>query len=88
MRGRGVNMRQTPGSAGERLTAASGAALSIGFVGFGEVAARLAEALQSGGATIAAYDVLLERAGGVDELKKRSRETPVAFVALDELAGS
>jgi 3-hydroxyisobutyrate dehydrogenase-like beta-hydroxyacid dehydrogenase len=86
MRGRGVNMRETPGSAGERLTAARGAALSIGFVGFGEVAARLAAALQSGGATVAAYDVLLERTGGLEKLKERSREMPVAFVALDELA--
>ena len=46
---------------------------TIGFVGFGEVASRFAPALQAGGAAVAAYDVLLDRAGGLEILAARAR---------------
>jgi 3-hydroxyisobutyrate dehydrogenase-like beta-hydroxyacid dehydrogenase len=45
---------------------------AIGFVGFGEVASRFAPALQANGAKISAYDVLLERPGGGEGLRRRA----------------
>lgn len=58
---------------------------TVGFVGFGEVAACLAASLQKHGAQIIAYDVLLERRGGADELRKRAGTTRVRFVPLADL---
>ena len=49
------------------------AVTTIGFVGFGEVASRFAPALQAGGATVVAYDVLLETAAGMETLAARAR---------------
>ena len=58
---------------------------SIGFVGFGEVASRFAEALAQGGAKVLAYDVLLEKEGGRSALQGRVRGTAPEFVPLAEL---
>ena len=57
----------------------------IGFVGFGEVASRFAEALAKGGARVLAYDVLLDRDGGRATLEKRVRGAPPEFAPLAEL---
>jgi 3-hydroxyisobutyrate dehydrogenase-like beta-hydroxyacid dehydrogenase len=46
---------------------------TIGFVGFGEVASRFAPALQAGGASVVAYDVLLDKPGGTETLAARAR---------------
>ena len=59
---------------------------AIGFVGFGEVARRLSAALHGKGAAVAAYDLLLDLPGGLDELKRRSGDTPLEFLPLPELA--
>jgi 3-hydroxyisobutyrate dehydrogenase-like beta-hydroxyacid dehydrogenase len=45
---------------------------TIGFVGFGEVASRFAPALQAGGASVVAYDVLLDKPGGAEALAARA----------------
>ena len=58
---------------------------AIGFVGFGEVAARFGEALAQGGAQVLAYDVLLDRADGPRALAARVRGTAPAFVPLPQL---
>ncbi|HEX5128166.1 MAG TPA: DUF1932 domain-containing protein [Usitatibacter sp.] len=57
----------------------------IGFVGFGEVASRFAEALAKGGAQVLAYDVLLDREGGRATLGARVRGASPEFVPLAEL---
>jgi 3-hydroxyisobutyrate dehydrogenase-like beta-hydroxyacid dehydrogenase len=54
----------------------------IGFVGFGEVAARFGEALAAGGAQVLAYDVLLDRPDGAGVLASRVRGKAPEFVAL------
>jgi 3-hydroxyisobutyrate dehydrogenase-like beta-hydroxyacid dehydrogenase len=58
---------------------------AIGFVGFGEVASRLAATLQRHGAEIAAYDVVLERSDGMETLKERAGDAAVEFVPLADL---
>jgi 3-hydroxyisobutyrate dehydrogenase-like beta-hydroxyacid dehydrogenase len=57
----------------------------VGFVGFGEVASRFAAAMDRQGAEVAAYDVVLDHAGGADRLKQRAGDTAVTFVTLAEL---
>jgi 3-hydroxyisobutyrate dehydrogenase-like beta-hydroxyacid dehydrogenase len=59
--------------------------IAIGFVGFGEVAARFGEALSQGGAQVLAYDVLLDRPEGVQALAARVRGKAPAFVPLPQL---
>ena len=58
---------------------------AIGFVGFGEVASRLAGTLRPHGADLAAYDVLLDRAGGPDTLERRAADAPVEFLPLGQM---
>jgi 3-hydroxyisobutyrate dehydrogenase-like beta-hydroxyacid dehydrogenase len=56
--------------------------MHIAFVGFGEVASAFCGALASRGATISAYDVLLDQPGGLERLKTRAGSTLVEFKAL------
>jgi 3-hydroxyisobutyrate dehydrogenase-like beta-hydroxyacid dehydrogenase len=58
--------------------------MRVAFIGFGEVASAFSSALAAHGAEIAAYDVLLEQAGGRDRLKARSPGTTVDFTGLQE----
>lgn len=58
----------------------------VGFIGFGEVASRFAEALQSHGARVLAFDVLLDCPGGRETLVRRARDQPPELVALADLA--
>jgi 3-hydroxyisobutyrate dehydrogenase-like beta-hydroxyacid dehydrogenase len=58
---------------------------SVGFVGFGEVAACLAATLHKHGAQIAAYDIILDRPGQAGKLKERAGHWRVAFVPLSDL---
>jgi len=61
----------------------------LAFVGFGEVASVFAATLQEHGAEVAAYDRLLDEAGGHAVLAQRTRGAPVRFAALPEaLAGA
>jgi len=56
----------------------------VTFVGFGEVAAAFAPAFAARGAQVAAYDVLLDEAGGRERLAARAGGTKVEFAALGE----
>lgn len=56
----------------------------LAFIGFGEVASAFSAALAARGAEIAAYDVLMGQAGGIDRLKARAGATNVAFRGLPE----
>ena len=56
----------------------------VAFVGFGEVAAAFAPAFARRGAAVAAYDVLLDQAGGRDRIAERTRGTPVELLPLAE----
>ena len=58
---------------------------TIGFVGFGEVASRFAPALQAGGATVVAYDVLLDRPGGMETLAARAKGEAPRMMPLDRM---
>lgn len=57
----------------------------IGFVGFGEVGSRFAEALLAGGAQVFVYDALREEPGGEEKLRARARGTMPSLVRLDSL---
>ncbi|HUR58827.1 MAG TPA: NAD(P)-binding domain-containing protein [Opitutaceae bacterium] len=57
----------------------------IGFIGFGEVAAVLAEALAFKGVALHAFDVLLERPEGAATLRGRDRTARVRFAPLPEM---
>ena len=59
--------------------------LRVGFVGFGEVASVFSAALVEHGATVNAYDVLLDRQGGEDILRGRRRTEEVRFLPLPDL---
>jgi 3-hydroxyisobutyrate dehydrogenase-like beta-hydroxyacid dehydrogenase len=59
--------------------------LSIGFVGFGEVASTFAPALVEKGARVSAYDILIERDGGEAVLRTRAGDCPVRFCPLAEM---
>jgi 3-hydroxyisobutyrate dehydrogenase-like beta-hydroxyacid dehydrogenase len=54
----------------------------VAFVGFGEVAAAFAPAFSRRGATVTAYDVLLEQANGRERLAARARGLRVEFLPL------
>lgn len=58
---------------------------AIGFVGFGNVASRFAEAVAAAGATVLAYDVLMDRDGGRATLEERVRGKAPRFVPLETL---
>jgi 3-hydroxyisobutyrate dehydrogenase-like beta-hydroxyacid dehydrogenase len=57
----------------------------LAFIGYGEVAAAFSAALAARGAQIAAYDVLMERTGGLELLAARSAGARVAFRGLAEV---
>lgn len=57
----------------------------IGFIGFGEVASRLAPTLFAHGGQVSAYDVLLEGGHGIETLKRRAGGVPVTFGILAEV---
>jgi len=59
---------------------------AIGFLGFGEVASRFGEALQKAGASVLAYDVLMDREGGAAALEARVRGGRPQFLPLPQLA--
>ena len=56
----------------------------IAFIGFGEVASILSEAMCNTGAKVAAYDVLLDQERGMDTLQQRARITDIRFCPLPE----
>jgi 3-hydroxyisobutyrate dehydrogenase-like beta-hydroxyacid dehydrogenase len=58
---------------------------TIGFVGFGQVAACLAAALVKHGVQIAAYDVLLDQPQGIEELRQRASPASVQFMPLAQM---
>lgn len=58
--------------------------LRIGFIGFGEVASCLGRVLREHGGEIAAYDTLLDRAGGRAILLGRPGGAEIAFLPLRE----
>ena len=58
--------------------------MRIAFVGFGEVAGAFSSALAARGADLAAYDVVLGGAAGLETLKARAGDTAVTFGALPE----
>lgn len=64
-------------------------AVRITFIGFGEVAGVFSAALRAKGAEVAAYDVLLDQAGGLVPLQGRRGAEGVVFRPLAEaLAGA
>lgn len=67
---------------------ARGSELKVGFIGYGEVASVLAQALLGSGAKVAAYDVLLDQEGGFEILRGRTRTEDVRFGPLAEVVGS
>jgi 3-hydroxyisobutyrate dehydrogenase-like beta-hydroxyacid dehydrogenase len=58
---------------------------TIGFVGFGEVAACFGAALRGGGARVLAHDVLLAQPGGREKLAARASGWTPGFVDADAL---
>jgi 3-hydroxyisobutyrate dehydrogenase-like beta-hydroxyacid dehydrogenase len=63
------------------------AVTAIGFVGFGEVAARLSAAVLAHGGRVSAYDVLLDAGAGAETLKRRAGDAPVEFGPLSRVVG-
>ncbi len=61
---------------------------AIAFIGFGEVASRFAQALQAGGASVCAYDVLLHAPDGRRRLAERVRGAAPSFLPLGECVES
>jgi 3-hydroxyisobutyrate dehydrogenase-like beta-hydroxyacid dehydrogenase len=62
------------------------APVTIGFVGFGEVASKLSAALLCQGASLSAYDVLLDAgASSLEILKRRAGDAPIAFGPLSDV---
>jgi 3-hydroxyisobutyrate dehydrogenase-like beta-hydroxyacid dehydrogenase len=57
--------------------------MRITFLGFGEVATAFSSALAAHGVEVAAYDILMDNAGGVEKLRARAGASPVAFGKLD-----
>ncbi len=55
---------------------------TIGFVGFGEVAACFGAALAAGGAKVIAYDVLLDQPGGREKLAARAKAAAPEWLPL------
>ena len=56
--------------------------MRIAFIGFGEVAVAFSSALAARGCEITAYDILLDKPGGVEKLAARAGPARVAFAAL------
>lgn len=54
------------------------------FIGFGEAASAFAAALASRGVQVAAYDVLLDRPKGREQLQARARKDPIEFSSLPD----
>jgi 3-hydroxyisobutyrate dehydrogenase-like beta-hydroxyacid dehydrogenase len=57
---------------------------AVAFIGFGEVGSVFAAALTARGAQVRAYDVVLEKDGGLERLQARSAGTKVEFCRLSE----
>jgi 3-hydroxyisobutyrate dehydrogenase-like beta-hydroxyacid dehydrogenase len=75
----------SPRGAGQSNSAQAMPPVSIGFIGFGEVASRLSAALHKHGAKLAAYDVMLDQSGGSELLHARAGDAPVTFLPLEEV---
>lgn len=60
--------------------------LSVGVVGFGEVAGMLSTQLVSCGVPVYVYDVNQRRKGGMAKLKKRDGADLVSFLSIEEVA--
>ncbi len=61
----------------------------VGFIGFGEVASVFSEAAVGSGAEVSAYDVNLDRPGGIDRVRRRARRGGIRFLPLaDVVRGS
>ncbi|MEP7261781.1 MAG: DUF1932 domain-containing protein [Usitatibacter sp.] len=58
---------------------------TIGFVGFGEVAACFGAALAAGGAKVVAYDLLLDQQGGREKLAARAKAATPEWLPLAEM---
>jgi 3-hydroxyisobutyrate dehydrogenase-like beta-hydroxyacid dehydrogenase len=58
--------------------------LRVAFIGFGEAGSTFGSALAARGVEVAAYDLLLERPGGLERLKARAPGDRVRFCALSE----
>lgn len=61
--------------------------VSVGFVGFGAVAATFAKPMIEHGAQVSAYDLLLDSQGGREILQRRAQTEGVQFRPLPEVAG-
>ena len=60
--------------------------ITVGFLGFGEVAAVFSAGLRQRGVTVAAYDIVLDaRPGGLQSLQQRTRVDGIAFCTLPDL---
>ena len=59
--------------------------IRVGFVGFGEVASIFSAAIIKSGAEVVAYDTLLDRDNGEENLNKRRRSDEIRFVPLPDL---
>src|SRR5688572_20416166 len=58
--------------------------MRIAFLGFGEVAVAFSSALAARGCEITAYDILLDKPGGVEKLAARAGAARVSFAPLAE----
>ncbi len=58
---------------------------TIAFIGFGEVAARFCGAATQAGARVIAYDVLIDKPGGIEKLKQRIAGDGPEFMPLQQL---
>jgi 3-hydroxyisobutyrate dehydrogenase-like beta-hydroxyacid dehydrogenase len=54
------------------------------FIGYGEVACAFSSALAGKGVQISAYDVLVDRPGGIERLRERASGVDVSFCTLKE----
>lgn len=59
----------------------------IGFLGFGEVAAVFSACLREHGGDVCAYDRNLDREGGAEVLRKRTRAEGIRFLPLPDMIG-
>jgi 3-hydroxyisobutyrate dehydrogenase-like beta-hydroxyacid dehydrogenase len=58
--------------------------MRIAFLGFGEVATAFSSALAARGCDVAAYDILMDKPGGVEKLQSRAGAASVAFATLGD----
>lgn len=61
------------------------ASISIGFIGFGEVASILSKSIAEHGAAVAAYDILLAQDHGREKLQQRVQTEGIRFLSLAEV---